>query len=244
MVAQRAVAVEHDGDDNVVVCADGTRLAADAVLVAVGRTPRWKPSTWTPPGSSSTTPGSWPSTISCAPPTPASSPPVMSPAAPSSCTWRRPGEPGRRERCLRHLPADGLHGAAVGDLHRPGPGQRRPQPRPLRGHQPLRDHDLRRRRRHETDPPTSPAPLTRVIGTLVGHFDTATQMTPRGCSSSPSSNSKWAAASWTLPFGVMLAALTVWRLRGAGRGWAGSHRWPRRSQPGSWTSRRAFSGLC
>ncbi len=40
VVAQRAVAVEHDGAETVVVCADGTRLAADAVLVAVGRTPQ------------------------------------------------------------------------------------------------------------------------------------------------------------------------------------------------------------
>jgi len=38
LVAERAVAVEHDGADTVVVCADGTRLAADAILVAVGRT--------------------------------------------------------------------------------------------------------------------------------------------------------------------------------------------------------------
>jgi mercuric reductase len=40
VVAQRAVAVERDGAGPVVVCADGTRLAADAVLVAVGRTPQ------------------------------------------------------------------------------------------------------------------------------------------------------------------------------------------------------------
>jgi mercuric reductase len=36
----RAVAVERDGAETVVVCADGTRLAADAILVAVGRSPR------------------------------------------------------------------------------------------------------------------------------------------------------------------------------------------------------------
>lgn len=40
VVSQRAVAVEIDGTDKVVVCADGTRLPADAILVAVGRSPR------------------------------------------------------------------------------------------------------------------------------------------------------------------------------------------------------------
>ncbi|MBW3612041.1 MAG: mercury(II) reductase [Actinobacteria bacterium] len=40
VVDQRAVAVERDGADTVVVCADGTRLSAGAVLVAVGRSPR------------------------------------------------------------------------------------------------------------------------------------------------------------------------------------------------------------
>lgn len=40
VVPHRAVAVEIDGTDKVVVCADGTRLAADAILVAVGRSPR------------------------------------------------------------------------------------------------------------------------------------------------------------------------------------------------------------
>ncbi|MEO5678983.1 MAG: mercury(II) reductase [Acidimicrobiales bacterium] len=40
VVAERAVAVERHGPEQVVVCADGTRLVADAILVAVGRTPR------------------------------------------------------------------------------------------------------------------------------------------------------------------------------------------------------------
>ncbi len=40
IVASRAVAVERDGTERVVVCADGTRLAADAILVAVGRSAR------------------------------------------------------------------------------------------------------------------------------------------------------------------------------------------------------------
>jgi mercuric reductase len=40
VVAQRAVAVEADGAAKVVVTSDGTRLVADAILVAVGRTPR------------------------------------------------------------------------------------------------------------------------------------------------------------------------------------------------------------
>ncbi|MFN2506929.1 MAG: mercury(II) reductase [Acidimicrobiales bacterium] len=40
VVAQRAVAVERDGADTVVVTADGSRLAADAILVAAGRSPR------------------------------------------------------------------------------------------------------------------------------------------------------------------------------------------------------------
>lgn len=40
VVAERAVAVERDGPERVVVCADGPRLVADAILVAVGRTPR------------------------------------------------------------------------------------------------------------------------------------------------------------------------------------------------------------
>lgn len=40
IVAQRAVAVEMEGTDKVVVCSDGTRLPADAILVAVGRSPR------------------------------------------------------------------------------------------------------------------------------------------------------------------------------------------------------------
>jgi len=40
VVASRAVAVERDGAERVVVCADGTRLPADAILVAVGRSPR------------------------------------------------------------------------------------------------------------------------------------------------------------------------------------------------------------
>lgn len=42
VVAQRAVAVERDGADKVVVTADGTRLVTDAILVAAGRTPRVK----------------------------------------------------------------------------------------------------------------------------------------------------------------------------------------------------------
>ncbi len=40
VLPHRAVAVERDGADTVVVTADGTRLAADAVLVAAGRSPR------------------------------------------------------------------------------------------------------------------------------------------------------------------------------------------------------------
>ena len=40
VVASRAVAVELDRAERVVVCADGTRLVADAILVAVGRSPR------------------------------------------------------------------------------------------------------------------------------------------------------------------------------------------------------------
>lgn len=40
VVTARAVAVECDGPERVVVCADGTRIATDAILVAVGRTPR------------------------------------------------------------------------------------------------------------------------------------------------------------------------------------------------------------
>ena len=40
VVPQRAVAVEMVGTDKVVVCADGTRLPTDAILVAVGRSPR------------------------------------------------------------------------------------------------------------------------------------------------------------------------------------------------------------
>lgn len=40
VVAERAVAVELDGPERIVVCADGTRLVTDAILVAVGRTPR------------------------------------------------------------------------------------------------------------------------------------------------------------------------------------------------------------
>jgi mercuric reductase len=40
VVARRAVAVERHGGERVVVCDDGRRVAADAVLVAVGRTPR------------------------------------------------------------------------------------------------------------------------------------------------------------------------------------------------------------
>ena len=39
-VAQRATTVERDGADKVVVCDDGTRLVSDAILVAVGRSPR------------------------------------------------------------------------------------------------------------------------------------------------------------------------------------------------------------
>ncbi len=40
VVASRAVAVELHCAERVVVCADGTRLVADAILVAVGRSPR------------------------------------------------------------------------------------------------------------------------------------------------------------------------------------------------------------
>ncbi|MFP5319177.1 MAG: mercury(II) reductase [Acidimicrobiia bacterium] len=40
VVASRAVAVEAEGAERVVACADGTRLVADAVLVAVGRSAR------------------------------------------------------------------------------------------------------------------------------------------------------------------------------------------------------------
>lgn len=40
VVAQRAVGVEMEGAEKVVVCADGTRLPTDAILVAVGRSPR------------------------------------------------------------------------------------------------------------------------------------------------------------------------------------------------------------
>ncbi|MBW3615037.1 MAG: mercury(II) reductase [Actinobacteria bacterium] len=40
VVAGRAVAVERVGAETVVVCADGTRLPTDTVLVAVGRSPR------------------------------------------------------------------------------------------------------------------------------------------------------------------------------------------------------------
>lgn len=40
VVACRAVAVEGDNAERVVVCADGTRLVADAILVAVGRSAR------------------------------------------------------------------------------------------------------------------------------------------------------------------------------------------------------------
>jgi len=43
VLRQRATAVEIEGADKVVVCADGTRVPTDAILVAVGRSPRVGP---------------------------------------------------------------------------------------------------------------------------------------------------------------------------------------------------------
>src|SRR5260370_992127 len=61
---------------------------------------------------------------------------------------------------------------------RSAPARRPPPPRSLRGDQPLRDPELRHRRRPHALPQVPSPPLTLVSGRIVGHFGAATQQTP------------------------------------------------------------------
>lgn len=89
--------------------------------------------------------------------------------------------------CLGNLDTRHHHRLPPGRRRRPtgrgAPRQRRndrpPEPRPLRGDQPLRDTEPRHRRRPQTQPETTSPPLTRISGHIVGHFGAVSQERPR-----------------------------------------------------------------